>query len=316
MILAASLTLSVMLAWAWSSSLRRQVRAQTKIIRRNEQELITVSRQAGMAEVATTVLHNVGNVLNSVNVSATLAAEGLRDSKSGDVALVAAMMKENSGDLGHFFANDARGRQIPQYLINLGEHLAGEKKFLLGELDSLTKNIQHIKNIVAMQQTYARVSGVSETISVADLIENALQMAAGGIGRHDIQIIRDYGAAGSLEITVEENKVLQILVNLISNAKDACVESGQAEKRLTIRVTSDENRVKIACTDNGVGILRENMIRIFNYGFTTRKQGHGFGLHSAALAAKELGGTLQAESEGTGKGATFSLELPRAPRKK
>jgi signal transduction histidine kinase len=293
--------------------LRRQVRAQTNIIRRNEQELMTVSRQAGMAEVATAVLHNVGNVLNSVNVSATLAAEGLRDSRSGDVALVAAMMKENSSDLGQFLAHDPKGRQIPQYLVRLGEQLAGEKRFLLGELESLTKNIHHIKNIVAMQQSYARVSGVLNTISVADLIENALQMTAGGLDRHDIQIVRDFGAAGSLEITVEENKVLQILVNLISNAKDACAASEQTRKLVTIRVTSDENRVKIACTDNGVGIPPENMTRIFAHGFTTRKNGHGFGLHSAALAAKELGGTLQAASEGPGQGATFSLDLPRSP---
>jgi len=105
----------------------------------------------------------------------------------------------------------------------------------------------------------------------------------------------------------------QILVNLVRNAKHACVESGRATKRLTVRVAADEGLVKVAVTDDGIGIPAENLTRIFNHGFTTRKHGHGFGLHSGALAAKEMGGSLTVESAGVGQGATFTLELPLHP---
>jgi signal transduction histidine kinase len=112
------------------------------------------------------------------------------------------------------------------------------------------------------------------------------------------------------EAVREKHKVLQILVNLVQNPKQACYESGQPEKHLILRVTNGEDRVRIAVIDNGVGIPAENLTRIFNHGFTPRKGGHGFGLHSGALAAKEMGGSLRVAGEGRGKGATFTLELP------
>jgi signal transduction histidine kinase len=126
-------------------------------------------------------------------------------------------------------------------------------------------------------------------------------------------VIREYDAQ-SPEITVEKHKALQILVNLIRNAKYACDESGSTDKRLTLRVYNGGGRVRIAVIDNGVGIPAENLVRIFNHGFTTRENGHGFGLHSAALAARELGGVLRVHSEGPGRGAAFTLELPLQPQ--
>jgi signal transduction histidine kinase len=313
-ILAGSLLLAVLLAWGWSSSLRRQVRLQTEVIRRNEQELISISRKAGMAEVATSVLHNVGNVLNSVNVSATLASDELRDSKAPNVSLVAAMMNEHASDLGEFITKDAKGSRLPKYLAKLGEHLVEEQHSIQGELQALITNIQHIKDIVQTQQCYAKFGGVIETVRVSDLIEDSVRMNLGALERHEIRLLKDFDAARSPEITVEKHKVLQILINLVSNAKHACAESGQAEKRLTIRVTKRDDGVRIDFADNGVGIRAENLTRIFAHGFTTRKNGHGFGLHSSALAAQEMGGSLIAHSDGPGQGATFTLELPRSSK--
>jgi signal transduction histidine kinase len=313
LVLAVSLALGLLLAWGWNSTLRRQVKAQTSIIRRNEQELMKVSHQAGRAEVATAVLHNVGNVLNSVNVSALIAVDKLRESKTADVSLVAAMMTEHAADLGQFMTQNPKGRLLPNYLTHLSRYLVEENRAVLGELESLVNHVHHIKDIVAMQQSYAKVGGLVETVKVADLIEDALQMNASALERHDIQLVREYGLAGSVEITVEKHKVLQILVNLISNANNACAESGQPQKRLTILVTHGKGWVHISFADNGVGILHENLTCIFTHGFTTRKDGHGFGLHSASLAAHELGGALRVQSEGPGKGATFTLELPWSP---
>jgi signal transduction histidine kinase len=142
-----------------------------------------------------------------------------------------------------------------------------------------------------------------------------LRLNAGAMERHQVQVIREYFDVPP--ILVDKHKVLQILVNLIRNAKYALDDRGHSDKRMVLQIGQNgNNMVKISVIDNGVGIAPENLTRIFEHGFTTRKEGHGFGLHNGALAARELGGALIAHSDGTGKGATFTLELPRRPREK
>ena len=275
-------------------------------------QLVEISRQAGMAEVATSVLHNVGNVLNSVNVSANLITDNLRNSKSGFVGKLSALLQEHTADLPTFLTSDPKGSQIPAYLQQLADQLAREQATTIKEVESLRKNIEHIKDIVSMQQGYAKVSGVTEPIKVADLVEDALRMNVGAFARHEIEVVRDYPTDGPV-ILVEKHKVLQILVNLIRNAKYACDDSGRTDKRVTVRITSEAAEIKIIVADNGVGIAPENLTRIFGHGFTTRKHGHGFGLHSGAMAAREMGGALTVASDGLGCGAVFTLTLPLQP---
>jgi len=270
--------------------------------------LLDLSRKAGMAEVATNVLHNVGNVLNSVNTSASLIIDSMRKSKRSHLGSVAALLEEHSADLAAFLTNDAKGKRLPNFIRMLNETLVREQESAVKELDSLSRNINHIKEIVSKQQSYAKVSGVSEVVEVADLVEDALQMNVAGLARHDVELIRDYCKVPP--INVDKHKVLQVLINLIRNAKYACDDGGRASKKMTVRVMSAEKRIRIAVSDNGIGIAPENLTRIFAHGFTTRKNGHGFGLHSGALAAKEMGGSLTAESNGLGHGATFTLEIP------
>ena len=277
-------------------------------VEETHRELLEVSRFAGMAEVATGVLHNVGNVLNSVNVTSSCLAQKLQNSKAVNLSKVVELLREHEANLGEFLTADSRGRQLPDYLARLTKHLAEEQAGALRELGQLQKNIDHIKDIVAMQQSYARVSGVAETLKVSDLVEDALRMNSSALDRHEVEAIREF--ADAPPVTVERHKVLQILINLIRNAKYACDESGRLDKRMTVRIESGGSGVKISIIDNGVGILPENMTRIFNHGFTTRKDGHGFGLHTGALAARELGGTLIVTSPGPGHGASFTLELP------
>lgn len=271
-------------------------------------QLLEVSRQAGMAEVATGVLHNVGNVLNSVNVSANIVVEEVRRSKMDYLSKIGAMLKEHRADLPAFLTEDPKGSQIPDYLPNLAADLVAEQKTIAEELDRLQKNIDHIKEIVSMQQSYAKIFGVAESVAISELVEDALRMNAGALARHEVRVIRDY--RDNPTMTVEKHKVLQILVNLIRNAKYACDESHSSEKQIILRVTAETDLVRIAVIDNGVGIPPENLTRIFALGFTTRKDGHGFGLHSGALAAKELGGSLAVHSDGPGQGASFTIELP------
>jgi C4-dicarboxylate-specific signal transduction histidine kinase len=200
---------------------------------------------------------------------------------------------------------------IPGYLTTLSESLSEEHRTILSELSDLGKNIEHIKDIVSTQQLNARTSGAAEEFSVVDMIEEALRMSNDAFVRHRVGIERDFQVRPF--ITADKHKVMQILINLLINAKFACVESGRSDRHVTLRTTSEGLGVRIVVVDNGVGIPAENLVRIFNHGFTTRKGGHGFGLHSGALVAKELGGTLLARSDGPGCGATFVLELPCNP---
>lgn len=270
--------------------------------------LMLTSRQAGMAEVATGVLHNVGNVLNSVNVSAGLLGERLRHLSVESVARTAALLHEHQARLGRFFTEDSKGKALPGYLEKLGEVLLQDKREMQTEVESLVKNIDHIKVIVSMQQSYARVSGVLEEISATDLTEDAIQINAATLDRHRIRVVREYHQAP--RALVDRHKVLQILVNLINNAKHALSDQA-CDRRVTVAISHLEpDRVRISVSDNGVGIAPENLNRVFSQGFTTRKDGHGFGLHSGANAARELGGSLTVHSGGVGCGATFTLDLP------
>jgi signal transduction histidine kinase len=272
-------------------------------------QLVNASRQAGKAEVATGVLHNVGNVLNSVNISATVISDRVRKSVAGKVGSVAALLDEHAPDPGAFLTRDPKGQKLRGYVRQLSDGLAREQREIQEELALLRKNIDHIKGIVAMQQEHARFSGVVETLPVREMVENAMEMHVSSCARNGVQLVREFQELPA--ITTDKYKVLQILVNLLHNAKRACDESGRADKRIIVRTAqAGAARVRIEVADNGVGIPLENLTRIFGQGFTTHKDGHGFGLHSSAIAARELGGTLTAASEGLGRGAVFTLELP------
>ncbi len=215
-------------------------------------KLLEASRRAGMAEVATEVLHNVGNVLNSVNVASSCVAESLRKSKSADLAKVAALMREHESDLGNFVTHDPRGKNLTRFFTQLAVHLSDEQAAVLKELAGLQKNIEHIKAIVKMQQNIAKVPALTESLSAAELVEDALKINASGIIRHSIQIVREF--ANMPLITVEKHKLLQILVNLIRNAKEACTARGPKDRRLVLGVSNGQDRVRISVSDNGEGM--------------------------------------------------------------
>lgn len=290
-------------------------RGQAKL-EKIQNELLRTSHLAGMAEVATSVLHNVGNVLNSVNVSTSLVSDQMKHSKLANLTRATALMRQHAANLGEFLTRDPKGAQVLPYLEQLGDHLLQEQDALLKELAALRNNVEHIRDIVAMQQNYAKLAGTVEPVQAAELIEDALRMNSGSLRRHEVQVIRDYAPDQLPEVTVVRHKVLQILVNLIRNAKYACDESGRSDKRLILRAVHEGEKLKISVVDNGVGIAAENLSRLFTHGFTTRKEGHGFGLHSSLAAAKELGGALYVHSDGPGQGAVFTLELPLQPKER
>ncbi|AKJ03903.1 PAS domain S-box-containing protein [Archangium gephyra] len=288
---------------------RRQAEARLGELHRT---LLDVSRQAGMAEIATGVLHNVGNTLNSVNVSTSLVMDRLRLSRVSSVGRAAQLLHEHTGDLPTFFTRDPRGQQFPAFLQALSEQLEQERNALLKEMHSLSEGVEHIKSIVSMQQRHASSAGVREQVAMPVLIDEALRLHAASFEQLGIHVERDYAPVPLL--SVDRHKLLQILVNLLSNARHALMDSPRKDKRLSIGIqpAPDGERVLIEVKDNGVGIAPENLPRLFTQGFTTKRTGHGFGLHMSALAAEELRGRLTCDSPGPGQGATFTLELPLA----
>ena len=296
------------------SSVMRDVterRQAEEALRFSQQKLLETSRLAGMAEVATGVLHNVGNVLNSVNVSTGLVVEKLRRSKVSKLSKAAALLTARNGDLGNYLTHDPTGQKLPGYLTKLSQYLVEENTQLLGEVDLLARNIEHIKEVVAVQQSYAKVSGVFETLQAEHLVDDSIAMNIGAFERHGVILERKYSPSPA--VRVDRHRVLQILINLLRNAKYALDDVQRLDKRITVSIAPvGEKSVHVVVKDNGIGISQENLALVFSHGFTTRENGHGFGLHSGALAAQEMGGSLRAESLGVRRGATFTLELPVA----
>lgn len=273
--------------------------------------LVDSSRFAGMAEVATGVLHNVGNVLNSVNVSGNVISDRLRGSKVIELGKVAGLLTLQAADFAGFVARDPRGPHIPELISRVAEALRAEHADLLEEVDSITRNIAHIKEIVSMQQGFAKGHGIVEEIDVQSVVDDAIKINSTSLNRHRITVVQAFEEVP--RVLVDKHLVLQILVNLLRNAKQAIESSGREERRVVVKIQGNGGEfVKITVQDSGSGIAPENLTRIFSHGFTTKKDGHGFGLHSSALAATGMGGALSAHSDGPGTGAVFTLDLPVA----
>lgn len=289
--------------------LEERVQERTRELMEAERELVDAARMAGMAEIATNVLHNVGNVLNSVNISAELVTRKLRSSKTLGLTKAVNMMNEHAEDLGRFITLDEKGRLLPRYFNELVDSIAAEQRLLIDELAQLTKSIDHIKEIVTTQQTYAGAARLIEPLDVSDLFEDALRMNSGALSRHHVTVIKDYQDVPA--IMGDKHRLLLILINLISNAKFAMSHISEHPREMTLGIRIlDDTKLCLSVKDRGEGISPENLARIFNHGFTTRKDGHGFGLHSCALAAVEMNGRLHVHSDGPGQGALFTLEIP------
>ena len=277
-----------------------------------QKKMLDTARQAGMAETVINVLHNVGNVLNSVGVTTTTMKTRIEHSRLESLVQVAALLEEQKTDLAGFFANDSRSGQIPDYLSTLGDYLISERKSFISDLGTLERLVGHVRDIIHLQQDYSRASGMVESVGIRDVIEDALQLNSELSGKHQIQITTTLEDLP--DCWVDRHKLMQILINLISNAQHALAAGEVEQKTLLIRLKRvTDNQIRIEVTDNGMGIDPENLTRIFQHGFTTRPNGHGFGLHSSAIAAREMGGTLTASSRGIGYGATFILLLPYRP---
>jgi len=294
----------------YRDQLEELVASRTAELEEAQKQLLDSAHRAGMAEIATSVLHNIGNVLNSAITSTVVASETLRGSKLATLKKLVDLINAQKDDFSDFVANDPKGKKLPDFLSKLHDAFVAEHQKIDKKHQDITKSHDHIRGIIGLQQSYAGVRGVAEKIYLPDLVNDAARLFGASFDRHNIQFTLTYDEELPAILT-EKNKLLQIFVNLLKNARDAAKEGQHTEGEIEVKFTElDEKSVQIDVTDNAVGVEKENLTKIFNYGFTTKPTGHGFGLHGSANLATELGGKLTVSSSGTNLGATFSLVLP------
>ncbi len=277
-------------------------------------KLLETARQLGMAEVATNVLHDVGNVLNSVSVIGHQLHDNIQQSCIGDIKSIAEMLHQHADNIGEYLTHDHKGRQIPDYLAKLGENLVIQNTRALDELMCLHANLDHVRRVIQAQQTFSKSGTHTESAVPAELMDQALIINQATLGQDRIKVVRAY--ADLPQVMIDKHQVLQILVNLIRNANHAMISLPGQLHQLTLGIQycpDQPGHLRFQVCDTGVGIPPENLTRIFAQGFTTKKDGHGFGLHGSALTAKVMNGSLQVRSDGKGAGATFTLDLPLIP---
>ncbi|PTL83494.1 ATP-binding sensor histidine kinase [Vitiosangium sp. GDMCC 1.1324] len=291
-----------------NEELEQRVEERTRELKEAQARLVDTAREVGMTEVASNVLHNVGNVLTSAVINVEMMRRHVGASRVGRVKQAAALLLEHREDLADFLTQDSRGNQLPDYLAELSDELIREQERLMGDVEAMSRHIEHIRAIVQVQQNYAKTSLLAVECDLGQLVDDALRIQLASLKRHGISVTRELSELPKVQ--VDKHKVLQILINLISNAKHALDVLPESQRALCVRLTSEGKRARIQVVDNGMGIAPENRERLFSHGFTTRKDGHGFGLHASVLAAQQMGGNLTLESEGPGKGATATLELP------
>ena len=270
--------------------------------------LMDASRRAGMADVASEVLHNVGNVLNSISVSATVMNTSLKDSLLPKLAIANQQFAQHKHDYGDYLEKDAQGKHFPAALDYMVDALVTEQNANLEETEQLLKNVSHVRNVIQRQLSLSRNEGVIETFCLSELIDQCVSINYDKASRFEASI--KVHCPDTLNLATDRHKLQQILINLISNALDAIHEHSPRYGCVEVAVRQKPDDVEIIVSDNGVGITAENLGKVFLQGFTTKEDGHGFGLHSCAMIAQVLGGNLNVTSKGAGQGASFQVEIP------
>jgi signal transduction histidine kinase len=288
------------------ASSNRQLEVGLAELHSTQRKLVEASRLAGMAEVAGVVLHNIGNVLTSANVSARLVVELARGSRSDRLVELAELLQSKSDDLPRFLGEADRSRLIPAYMVAVARHIGDERSAIQAEMARLERNLEHIQAVIRAQQKHTGVAMVVEEVVPSALVDEAVDLTL--LGRaHDIVIVRDLDELPA--VALDRHLVLQILINLLRNAHDAVKTAPQPRIIVRMRLVAAD-RFTIEVADSGSGIASEHLDQIFNQGFTTKSQGNGLGLHSSACSASMMGGRLAVSSAGPGQGASFVLELP------
>ena len=268
-------------------------------------------RATDRAQVASSLLHNIGNVLNSVRVSCSLMETELEKSKTAQLHKAAALVGEWADQPDHFFAVDPKGKLFPDFLGRLAGILEKERATLGGEIAKIDSKTQLMKDIIETQQTDAKLSS-PESQDLIQLIERAIGVQRDFIRERGVQIHKHYCCGKP--VRASEAKLTHILINLLKNAVEAMEETAYDQRLIHLETGEDgDGCIFIRIRDQGMGMEKDVVDKAFTHGFTTKKNGHGFGLHYCAQAMEEMHGAIQVESPGRGKGTTFTLTFPPVP---
>lgn len=271
--------------------------------------LNTASRLGGMADVAIGVLHNVGNAINSVNVSTSLVGDKLQSKPMKLLTRGMELVSAHKDDLARFLTEDPAGKAVVEALPRLAASIVREQQEILAEIESVRRHLGQIMQTIQVQEEYARVTSVVEKCSLDQVIDEALAFVVMRCKELGVQVKTEVDQM--LDLTQDRNQIVQILANLMRNAVDALAEVDRPEKVISVvGQRYGEERFWIEVSDNGAGISEEDRSAIFRYGFSTKRDGHGFSLHNSSALAQAMGGALTFSSDGRGRGSVFRLELP------
>jgi signal transduction histidine kinase len=291
----------------YTTSLELMVVERTAQLEAAQKELVEKAHKAGMADIATGTLHNVGNILNSVKTSAAMIDEIIRESPLTSYKKANTLLRANLEKIDTFFTQNPKGPKLLQYYLKLEDAFTNENNEIVRHLRRLLKKIDTIAEVILAQQSYAGAGALSEEYDLAAVVDDAVSMQATSLDSQGIRVEKQFNNVP--RVLLQQTKLVHVLINLINNAKDAMADVPVDQRRITIAIDSDEEAAFIRVRDSGVGIPPESLQKIFSHGYTTKKNGHGFGLHSSANYMTEMHGELRAESEGVGKGAVFVVKL-------
>ncbi len=277
-------------------------------LKKTQEMLTDAARHSGMSEIAANTLHNLGNLLNSINTSADEIIDLNRDLPVSLLQRLSALLAEHIDNLPEFLSNHQQGRQVPEALQLIAETLSRVSGDIDREVQDLRQVLDQLKTSLSDQERHIQTEEASQAIALSSCLEEALRVEEPLLTSRDVTLVKDWSDLP--RVMIPKSRFLRVLVNLINNAVDAMAESS-GERRLTITGSRREDgSVDVTVADTGCGIAPENMTQLFRAGYTTKKRGSSFGLHYSANIMHELGGSIAANSDGLGCGATFTLTLP------
>ncbi|CAM2009776.1 ATP-binding protein [Acanthopleuribacter pedis] len=272
-------------------------------------DLRELAAQAEVSKVANGLIHNLGNLFNSINISTQTLVEVVRDSKIPELLKANRLFLRNLDNIGDYVTKDPAGRYLPEFYRSVGDFLKEDLEKLHTELADIAEKVAFIKEMISTQQDYAKSESVTRKLALNDVVDRALQIELPSMTKRGIRIEKKYQAR--FFVYGVKSKVLHVFLNLFKNAKEAMTSTDHEDSFLQIGIQSlPENKVEVTVRDNGAGIDEANLDKMFSYGFTTKPDGHGFGLYTSAEAMNQLGGSIAVSSEGIGHGACFRLIFP------
>lgn len=277
-------------------------------LKKAEAELVEKSQKAGMAEIAAGVLHNVANVLSSVNSSNSFIMDTAKNSKVEGLIKANELLRDHIDHLDQFIFKDPRGKKLLDYYLKLEEPLRKEREDIVSQSERLDQKISIINDVITAQQSHAGSFKNTTETSLTEIVEDTLSLQDDLVDQYKLNITKELKA--ETPVIAQRSKLIHVLVNFIKNAGESMENNHPEDKNLVIKSWEDFYKVYLSISDNGKGIKGENLDKIFSHKYTTKKKGHGFGLHSSANYMKEMGGKIEVQSEGKGKGTTFTLVFP------